>query len=132
MANKKILAVFGNVAFYGQERANLQVFELLKNSGFDLLLAVNTFGFHWHLQSEVEARDLRISDFSVLSDEYKYTKALQVMLYSYLYSKENKFNFTNAMEAGIISFKNLNSCSSSLILNPILQCSKIFPNILNS
>ncbi|MFD2917441.1 glycosyltransferase family 4 protein [Psychroserpens luteus] len=58
MANKKILALFGNVAFYGQERANLQVFELLKDSGYDLLLAVNDLGFQWHLQPEVEARGL--------------------------------------------------------------------------
>nr|WP_321222071.1 glycosyltransferase family 4 protein [uncultured Psychroserpens sp.] len=56
MENKKVLAVFGNVAFYGQERANIQVFELLKNSGFDVLLAVNDFGFQWHLQPEIDAR----------------------------------------------------------------------------
>ncbi|SDX63237.1 PD-(D/E)XK nuclease superfamily protein [Lutibacter oricola] len=58
---------------------------------------------------KVEAKDLRIQDFSMLSDEYKYTKALQVMLYSFLFTNEKKFNFTNQLEAGIISFKNLNS-----------------------
>ena len=58
---------------------------------------------------KVESKDLKISDFSILSDEYKYTKALQVMLYSFLYTKENKFNFEKSLEAGIISFKNLKS-----------------------
>ncbi len=58
---------------------------------------------------KVESKDLRIDDFSILSTEYKYTKALQVMLYSFLYSKENKFNFEKPLEAGIISFKNLKS-----------------------
>lgn len=58
MINKKILAVFGNVAFYGQERGNLQVFELLRDAGFDVLLAVNDLGFQWHIQPEVEARNL--------------------------------------------------------------------------
>ncbi|MGC1632622.1 MAG: glycosyltransferase, partial [Gelidibacter sp.] len=58
MKNKKILGVFGNVAFYGQERGNLQVFELLQDAGFEMLLAVNDLGFQWHIQSEVEARNL--------------------------------------------------------------------------
>lgn len=58
MKTNKILAVFGNVAFYGQERANLQVFELLKDSGYEILLAVNDLGFQWHLKPEVEARGL--------------------------------------------------------------------------
>lgn len=58
---------------------------------------------------KVEAKDLKISDFSMLSDDYKYTKALQVMLYSLLFTSEKKFNFTEQLEAGIISFKNLQS-----------------------
>jgi hypothetical protein len=41
MVNKKILSVFGNVAFYGQEQVNLQVFELLKNYGYAMFLVVN-------------------------------------------------------------------------------------------
>jgi ATP-dependent helicase/nuclease subunit B len=58
---------------------------------------------------KVEAKDLKITDFSVLSDDYKYTKALQVMLYSYLFSLDKSFSNTQHVEAGIISFKNLNS-----------------------
>ena len=58
---------------------------------------------------KVESKNLKISDFSMLSDDYKYTKALQVMLYSLLFTSENKFSFTNQLEAGIISFKNLHS-----------------------
>lgn len=58
---------------------------------------------------KVEAKDLKINDFSVLGEDYKYTKALQVMLYSFLFSEENKNDFSKPVEAGIISFKNLNS-----------------------
>ena len=58
---------------------------------------------------KVEAKDLKITDFSVLGSDYKYTKALQVMLYSFLFSEENKNQFSKPVEAGIISFKNLNS-----------------------
>jgi hypothetical protein len=57
----------------------------------------------------VTSAQLKAADFSILSTDYKYTKALQVMLYTYLYSQENKFDFTNPIEAGIISFKNLNN-----------------------
>ncbi|MBK5209955.1 MAG: PD-(D/E)XK nuclease family protein [Flavobacteriaceae bacterium] len=58
---------------------------------------------------KVEAKDLKITDFSVLGEDYKYTKALQVMLYSFLFSEENKNQLSKPVEAGIISFKNLNS-----------------------
>lgn len=57
---------------------------------------------------KVEAGQLKMPDFSVLLDDYKYTKAMQVMLYSYMYSVTKKSNFT-ALESGIISFKNLKS-----------------------
>ncbi len=58
---------------------------------------------------KVVANDLKITDFSVLGNDYKYTKPLQVMLYSFLFSEENKNGFSKPVEAGIISFKNLNS-----------------------
>lgn len=58
---------------------------------------------------KVLANDLKITDFSVLGSDYKYTKPLQVMLYSFLFSEENGGNFSKPVEAGIISFKNLNS-----------------------
>ncbi|MBV1887750.1 MAG: PD-(D/E)XK nuclease family protein, partial [Urechidicola sp.] len=53
----------------------------------------------------VKSTQLRITDFSVMSDDYKYTKALQVMLYAYIYLKNNTIN--QPMEAGIISLRNL-------------------------
>lgn len=57
---------------------------------------------------KVEAKQLKMSDFSIIKDDYKYTKALQVLLYSYLYtSKINKPILK--LQSGIISFKNLNS-----------------------
>ena len=59
MKNKKVLAIFGNVALYGQERANIQVFETLKEAGHEVLLLVNDRGFHWHLQTEIEQRQIK-------------------------------------------------------------------------
>ncbi len=58
---------------------------------------------------KVEAKELKINDFLMLSEEYKFTKALQVMMYSFLYTKERNFKFSSQLEAGVISFKNLNA-----------------------
>jgi hypothetical protein len=57
---------------------------------------------------KVEAKDLKVFDFSVIKEDYKYTKAMQVMLYSYMYSKKSTVSL-NQLESGVISFKNLNS-----------------------
>lgn len=57
---------------------------------------------------KVVANELKLSDFSLIAGDYKFTKAMQVMLYSYMYSKTNK-NFLSQLESGVISFKNLNS-----------------------
>ena len=56
----------------------------------------------------VKESDLRMPDFSVMKEGYKYTKALQVMLYVHLYRSNTNADVPNVMEAGIISFKNLN------------------------
>ena len=53
----------------------------------------------------VSSSQLRMTDFSKMSDDYKYTKALQVMLYAYIYSINNEI--TQPVEAGIISMRNL-------------------------
>lgn len=51
----------------------------------------------------VTAANLKVSDISVIGEE-KYSKAIQVLLYAFLYSQ----NFeTKELEGGIISFKNL-------------------------
>jgi len=55
---------------------------------------------------KVEASHLKVSDISSIADE-KYSKAIQVLLYGYMYSKCNTIN--NKIESGIISFKNLKS-----------------------
>ncbi|MCK5815434.1 MAG: PD-(D/E)XK nuclease family protein, partial [Flavobacteriaceae bacterium] len=57
----------------------------------------------------VKAGDLRMLDFSVMKEGYKYSKSLQVMLYVYLYCTLNSIDYANEIEAGIVSFKNLNS-----------------------
>ena len=55
---------------------------------------------------KVEAPNLKVVDISSLSDE-KYSKAIQVLLYAFMYFKNNP-GATN-IESGIISFKNLKS-----------------------
>jgi len=51
----------------------------------------------------VTATNLKVADISVIAEE-KYSKAIQVLLYAFLYAQ----NFeTTALEGGIISFKNL-------------------------
>ena len=70
----KVLAIFGNVAHYGQERANIQVFSLLKEAGYDILLAVNQQGFHWHLQPEIEKRGLK---YKKVNFPWNYRKTLE-------------------------------------------------------
>jgi len=57
----------------------------------------------------VQSSQLRMADFSKMSGDYKYTKALQVMLYAHLYIEETNFDMSQTIEAGIISFKNLNN-----------------------
>jgi hypothetical protein len=57
---------------------------------------------------KVEAKDLKINDLSLLKEDYKYTKALQVLMYSYLFT-QNPDLISKPLEAGIISFKNLNA-----------------------
>ena len=57
----------------------------------------------------VKATELKMPDFSVMKEGYKYAKSLQVMLYAYLYCSLNNIDDSQNLEAGIISFKNLNS-----------------------
>ncbi|EDM44448.1 hypothetical protein SCB49_05445 [unidentified eubacterium SCB49] len=55
---------------------------------------------------KVAASDLYVIDWDVIKEEYKYSKAFQVLTYAFICQK--KYGFTTA-EAGIISFKNLNA-----------------------
>lgn len=54
----------------------------------------------------VNDSNLKISDFGKI-EEPKYHKAIQVMLYAFLYTKYTNFSFNQPLEAGIYSFKNL-------------------------
>jgi ATP-dependent helicase/nuclease subunit B len=56
----------------------------------------------------VEARDLKLLNFDETND-FKYSKAIQVLLYAYLYAQNNSLEPDTSLEAGIISFKNLKS-----------------------
>ncbi|ASB50969.1 glycosyltransferase family 4 protein [Alkalitalea saponilacus] len=77
----KILAIFGNVALYGQERSNIHVFNTLRNKGYELLLLVNDRGFHWHLQPEVDAHFLNYKKIRFPWNFRKTLKIKSLLLY---------------------------------------------------
>lgn len=56
----------------------------------------------------VSSANLRVLDFEKLREKEQY-KAIQVLLYAYLYTKSKKYNFNFPLKAGIYSFKNLNN-----------------------
>ena len=56
----------------------------------------------------VQSPELKVTDLSTIND-YKYSKAIQVLLYTLLYKEDNNINNDIALEAGIYSFKNLKS-----------------------
>ena len=56
----------------------------------------------------VSSGDLKVLNFDDIRD-FKYNKAIQVLLYAYLYSQNNTVGKDTFIEAGIISFKNLKS-----------------------
>lgn len=56
----------------------------------------------------VSATNLKVVGFEQITD-LKYHKAIQVLLYAYLYTESNNYNFEKPLEAGIFSFKNLKS-----------------------
>lgn len=52
---------------------------------------------------------LRMGDFSKILLDYKFSKALQVLLYAYLYTQQKDYDSSKELQAGIVSFKNLNA-----------------------
>jgi len=58
---------------------------------------------------KVDASQLRMDDFSKISSDYKYSKALQILLYAYLYKQHKNYDTSKELQAGIVSFKNLNA-----------------------
>ena len=55
---------------------------------------------------KVEQRELVINDWSLITTDYAYSKAMQVLMYALMLNQKGK---PERVEAGIISFKNLNS-----------------------
>ncbi len=55
----------------------------------------------------VTQNDLKITDMNLLKEEYKATKAMQLLLYTYLYTQNYGLALDTPIECGIISFKNL-------------------------
>ncbi len=56
----------------------------------------------------VNKSELKVIDFKKLKDRKQY-KAIQVLLYAFIYIKSKKHNFNQPLQAGIYSFKNSNS-----------------------
>lgn len=57
---------------------------------------------------KVESNKVEIVDWEDITTDYnKYSKSFQILMYAYMMYKENKINLP--LEAGIISFKNLNA-----------------------
>ena len=56
----------------------------------------------------VKAGDLKVLNFEEIQT-VKYSKAIQILLYAYMYSQHRSFDKEKSLEAGIISFKNLKS-----------------------
>jgi hypothetical protein len=59
----------------------------------------------------VEQNQLEIIDWDLLIEDYKYSKAFQILMYAYMLQKE--IAFAKQIKAGIISFKNLNKWTLS-------------------
>ncbi|WP_339661261.1 PD-(D/E)XK nuclease family protein [uncultured Polaribacter sp.] len=55
----------------------------------------------------VQSSELKVLDFKQLRAKEQY-KAIQVLLYAYLFSKSKNFDNSKSLKAGIFSFKNLN------------------------
>jgi len=56
----------------------------------------------------VKTGDLKVLNFEEIQT-VKYSKAIQILLYAYMYSQHSSFDKEKSLEAGIISFKNLKS-----------------------
>ena len=65
----------------------------------------------------VKDTNLKLIDFENIRD-LKYHKAIQVLLYAFLYTKNKNYNFEKPLEAGIFSFKNLKSGFLSMNFSP--------------
>ncbi|NVJ88047.1 MAG: PD-(D/E)XK nuclease family protein [Flavobacteriaceae bacterium] len=57
---------------------------------------------------KVEITNLKINNFIELKEE-KLHKAIQVLLYAYLYTNSKNYDFSKPLKAGVYSFKNLNA-----------------------
>ncbi len=91
---------------------------------------------------KVEQKDLIVSDWPLITSDYKYSKSFQVLLYALLYGKMNALEFdSQSVESGIISFKNLKagfqkvnrrSISAKDIYNFSLELKQLIAEIYNA
>jgi hypothetical protein len=58
---------------------------------------------------KVTRTQMRVGDLSLFISDYKYAKAFQVLLYTFLYTKHTAYDKKKNIQAGVVSFKNLNA-----------------------
>ncbi len=78
---------------------------------------------------KVTRNDVAIIDWDVITEDYKYSKAIQVLTYAYMY--DNKQQASASFHAGIISFKNLKEGFLQFGTKERVR-SKLDPNITDS
>jgi glycosyltransferase involved in cell wall biosynthesis len=90
---KKILCLYGNLFYYGHERSNVQVFNLLAKEGFDLLVLTNKKGIA--PEAKQVFKELNIKHESILfpdwADVRKPFKLIGILSY---FNKVIKHNFS--------------------------------------
>ena len=64
---------------------------------------------------KVLANQVELFDWSIITQDYKHSKAFQLLCYALMYTKENKGNL---LEAGIVSFKNLSAGLLNFAIKP--------------
>ena len=79
----------------------------------------------------VLANEVELFDWSIITQDYKYSKAFQLLCYALMYTKGKN---SNPLEAGIISFKNLSAGLLNFATKPIKNArtkdKSITPDIL--
>lgn len=101
MESKRILALYGNSVYYGHERSNVQVFNLLKDEGLDLLVLTNKSGIAPEAEAVFKNKGIKYESITYpsWSDMRKPIKIAGILRYLYkvivhnfvFYSKLLKF-----------------------------------------
>ena len=77
---------------------------------------------------KVEQKDLKIKDMDEICQDSKYGKAIQVLLYTYMFQYQETYFQNEIPEAGIISFKNLKAGVMAIDFGNAKQPDKLLTN----